>query len=84
MRDAVLAHFEGVAVPESDVTKEYVAQQAISAMSDGADPWNSSDNPNERLLKMARAATSNREQPRINIPTIDATTSTDFSKRKFR
>ena len=43
-------------------------QQQIAALSNGIDVWQERDNPNERLLKMARTVMNDREQSRIKLP----------------
>ena len=64
----MLAEFEGTSVlPESDVNREYKTQQQMIAIANGDDMWASRDNPNDRLLRMARTVAKEREQPRINL-----------------
>lgn len=85
----MLSEFEGTSVvPESDVNREYHMQQQLVALSNGEDTWASRDNPNERLLKMARTVTKDREQPRIKLPqpSLVATTTIghNIGKRSHR
>ena len=69
LRDAVLSEYEGKSlVPESEVGQEYYLNQQIVALNNGEDAWASRDNPNERLLKMARTVMKDREQPRVKLP----------------
>lgn len=71
LRDAVLAAQEGaLSIPESDVSREYHAQQQMALIASGNNPWltNNAETPNEKLLKLARSVHENREQPRINLP----------------
>lgn len=71
LRDAVLSEFDGTPqAPESEVNREYFIQQQMIAINNGDDMWASRDNPNERLLRMARTAMKDREQPRIKLPSI--------------
>lgn len=68
-----MTEFEGKAVvPESEVGREYYLQQQIVALNNGDDAWMARDNPNERLLKMARTVMKDREQPRIKLPVSSA------------
>jgi hypothetical protein len=63
----VLATESNIALPESDVNREWFAQQHLNALASGQDPWKDSHTPNEQLLKVARTATQNREQSRIKL-----------------
>lgn len=74
LRDAVLSEYEGKGiVPESEVGQEYFLNQQIVALNNGDDAWATRDNPNERLLRMARTVMKDREQPRIKIPVSSVT-----------
>jgi hypothetical protein len=87
LRDAVLAEFDGkTVVPENDANREYFTQQQMVALSNGDDIWASRDNPNERLLKMARTVTQNREQHRVklNIKEVDPDANNNKVKRTHR
>ena len=65
----MLSEYEGKSlVPESEVGQEYYLNQQIVALNNGEDAWASRDNPNERLLKMARTVMKDREQPRVKLP----------------
>ncbi len=84
MRDAVLSEFDGTSVvPESDVNREYFMQQQLIAIENGNDMWASRDNPNERLLKMARTVGKDREQPRIKLPPPSTKSSGTVDNNKF-
>lgn len=69
LRDAVLAEFEGKSTAtQSEVNRDHQMQQQIVALSNGEDMWATRDNPNERLLRMARTVIHDREQSRIKLP----------------
>ena len=70
LRDAVLANENNnVAIPESDVHREYHAQQHLALLNSGQDPWQDANTPNEQLLRIARgAATQNRDHIKIKMP----------------
>ena len=68
LRDAVLSHTDGtLVVPESDINREYFAQQHVALLASGHDPWQTGETPNERLLKIARAAAEDRSQDRVKL-----------------
>lgn len=68
LRDAVLSENDGtLVVPDSDANREYFAQQHIALISNGQSPWQTAENPNEQLLKIARTINEGREQSRIKL-----------------
>jgi hypothetical protein len=82
LRDAVLSEFQGTAnIAQSEVNREYQMQQQIVALSNGIDVWAARDNPNERLLKMARTVIKDREQTRIKLPPPVSMSSDSNTKR---
>lgn len=69
LRDAVLAQGSGaMAMPESDVNREYFAAQHQQIVAQGTDPWSARETPHEKLLEIVRASGENREQPRVKLP----------------
>lgn len=52
-------------VPQSDVGKEYYAQQQVALIDGGNNPWESNNSQNDVLIRIAREAKHNREQPLI-------------------
>eukprot|EP01041_Mallomonas_annulata_P002427 gene2427-4715_t len=68
LRDAVLSESDTtLTVPESDANREWFAQQHLALVAAGHDPWQAGETPNEKLLKMVRTATQDRDQPRVKI-----------------
>eukprot|EP01039_Chlorochromonas_danica_P001077 gene1077-1167_t len=67
LRDAVLSSVDGeLALPESDVNREYQAQQALMLINEGlADSLGEQEN--EKLLQIARTVATDRAQPRVKI-----------------
>eukprot|EP01038_Epipyxis_sp_PR26KG_P009033 gene9033-12179_t len=70
LRDAVLSYTEGAITSESDVQKEYIAQQQLALINSGNNPWLTGESPNDRLIKLARESIYNREQPRLKGITL--------------
>lgn len=68
LRDTVLgAVSDNVAVPESEVNREFQMQQQIALLDSGENPWEGRLNPNEQLLELARNINKDRTQSRVKI-----------------
>ena len=65
LRDAVLSSVGGVKEAESQIGKDYQAQQQLSLLANGVVE---EETPAEKLIKVARLATINRDQDRIKLP----------------
>lgn len=83
LRDAILSSAEGSASAETSVSKEYIAQQQLALIDSGNDPWRGVDTPNERMIKLARNAHLNREQPRVHLPSNFASDAEKSRKRNY-
>lgn len=69
LRDAVLAHVEGISETTSDANREYIVQQQLIALdNDASDGGMLGEAANEKLIKIARTVATNRKQDRVKIP----------------
>ncbi len=69
LRDAVLAHVEGISETTSDANREYIVQQQLIALdNDSSEGGMLGEAANEKLIKIARTVASNRKQDRVKIP----------------
>ena len=70
LRDAVLSVADSIAVPENDANKLYKDNQVLDLINGGDNPWMAADNPNEKLLKIARTTAMNRpNNKKLKLPT---------------
>lgn len=70
LRDSVLASLDGAApVPVSDVNREYAAQQQLTLIEKGQNPWEqrAAGAPTDKLLAVARNIDDHREHKRIKL-----------------
>lgn len=83
LRDAVLSQTEGaLTVPESEANREYFVSQQLAMISNGNDPWQTGETPNDKLLKVVRAVAAEREQDKVKLSQIAALTAS--GKRQLR
>lgn len=79
LRDAVLHNAEDgsavrvATVDQSDVNREYQTQQQLALINAGLSPYAPGDDPNERLLRLARSVKAERQPANKKLQNLVAT-----------
>lgn len=67
LRDAVLSAANSIATIENSSNVAYQEQNALALINSGNNIWQQSDNPNEKLLQIARKTSTNRYNKKIKV-----------------
>ncbi len=70
LRDAVLSIEDSIFVPQNSINQRFSEQNELLSIENGDSKWNSLNNPNERLIKIARETVQNRDKVIAQQPKV--------------